>query len=227
MSIGIYKITSPKGKIYIGQSVNIELRLKKYKNSGAIQQPKLNHSFNKYGFSSHVVEIIEICRESDLNDRECFYIKKFDTFQTDIGMNCRSGGSFGRHSEYSNELNRQAHLGRKHKPETLKRYRELSDKKKGVKRDPEIGNKISAKKIGVKFSDMHKENLKASFARSDKRKEAFKNSSIRKSKKVINTETGIIYPSAKEAAESEGMRQYTLTPKLNGTYKNNTTLRYL
>ena len=29
--IGIYKITNPKGKIYIGQSINIENRFKVYK----------------------------------------------------------------------------------------------------------------------------------------------------------------------------------------------------
>ena len=29
--IGIYKITNPTGKIYIGQSINIEVRLKSYK----------------------------------------------------------------------------------------------------------------------------------------------------------------------------------------------------
>jgi len=33
MSIGIYKITSPKGKTYIGQSINIEKRFKEHKNS--------------------------------------------------------------------------------------------------------------------------------------------------------------------------------------------------
>jgi len=31
MSIGIYKITSPSNKIYIGQSINIERRIKQYK----------------------------------------------------------------------------------------------------------------------------------------------------------------------------------------------------
>jgi hypothetical protein len=30
--VGIYKITSPSGKVYIGQSINIERRIKEYKN---------------------------------------------------------------------------------------------------------------------------------------------------------------------------------------------------
>lgn len=30
--VGIYKITNPKGRIYIGQSVNIEQRKQNYKN---------------------------------------------------------------------------------------------------------------------------------------------------------------------------------------------------
>ena len=32
MSIGIYKITSPTRKIYIGQSINIEKRQSQYRN---------------------------------------------------------------------------------------------------------------------------------------------------------------------------------------------------
>ena len=44
--IGIYKITSPDKKIYIGQSVNLKRRLKDYKANLAKDQIKLDHVFN-------------------------------------------------------------------------------------------------------------------------------------------------------------------------------------
>ena len=38
---GIYKITNPKGKVYIGQSIDIYKRFKSYKYSGFKMQRKL------------------------------------------------------------------------------------------------------------------------------------------------------------------------------------------
>lgn len=227
MSIGIYKITSPKGKIYIGQSMNIEKRFIHYKNSGAPSQPKIDRSFKKYGFANHVCEIIEICDESLLNERECHYISLFDTFQTDHGMNCRSGGAFGRHSSYSNELNRQAHLGKKDTDQTKEKKRLAMAKFKGIKRDPEIGRKISEAKKGVKFSDAQKKNMSISRRNSQAVKRQCKINAKNQGKTVIDTVSGETWASAKEAAAANGMNQYTLTPKLNGTFKNNTNLKYL
>ena len=59
--IGIYKITSPSGKVYIGQSRNIENRFLQYKNKHCRFQFRLYNSFNKYGVENHVFEIIEEC----------------------------------------------------------------------------------------------------------------------------------------------------------------------
>ena len=39
--VGIYKITNPSGKIYIGQSVNIDNRISSYKNLKCKNQTKL------------------------------------------------------------------------------------------------------------------------------------------------------------------------------------------
>ena len=46
--IGIYRITNPKGKVYIGKSININKRLDFYKyNSHRKNQHKLNNSISK------------------------------------------------------------------------------------------------------------------------------------------------------------------------------------
>lgn len=47
------------------------------------------------------------------------------------------------------------------------------------------------------------------------------------SKKVIDTITGNVYNSAKDAASCFTINHYTLIGKLNGTSTNNTTLKYL
>ena len=84
--IGIYKITSPSGKIYIGQSIKIENRLRDYKNRKGPKQPKLNNSFLKYGYEAHKIEIVCECLIEELNDRERYYQDLFDCIKS--GLNC-------------------------------------------------------------------------------------------------------------------------------------------
>ena len=64
--IGIYKITSPSGKIYIGQSINIEKRINSYKYSASIKQRKIYNSIIKYGIEYHDFTIIEECKLEEL-----------------------------------------------------------------------------------------------------------------------------------------------------------------
>ena len=75
--IGIYKITNPNGKIYIGQSIHICKRKKEYKWKKAKGQPILENSIRKYGWESHMFEIIEECDLSQLNEREVFWKKYY------------------------------------------------------------------------------------------------------------------------------------------------------
>jgi group I intron endonuclease len=74
--VGIYKITNPNGKIYIGQSINIESRKRvysyfdSYKNSIG---PVLKNSFKKYGIENHIFEVIEECNLDILDERETYW----------------------------------------------------------------------------------------------------------------------------------------------------------
>jgi len=225
MSIsGIYKITNPNGNLYIGQSINIEGRFRQYRNSGAKGQRILERSFKKYGVEKHIFEVIEYCEICDLNARECYWIDYYNTWLDDNHMNCRSGGSFGKHSEASKELNRQKHLGKKHSPELIeKRIAPL----RGKKRNPEIGRKVSATKKGVKFTKEHALNNIKSRMANPNWSEMHRIRGLKIGKKVIDTATGIIYDTARQAAESNGILKDTLIPKLNGAFRNNTTFKYL
>ena len=57
--IGIYKITSPSNKVYIGQSIDVENRLKRYKYFVSKKQTRLYYSILKYGYDNHTYEVLD------------------------------------------------------------------------------------------------------------------------------------------------------------------------
>lgn len=82
--IGVYKITSLHGKVYIGQSINILKRFDGYLKLNNCQgQHKLRNSFQKYRVESHQFEIIEECLENQLNERERYWQDYYDV----LGIN--------------------------------------------------------------------------------------------------------------------------------------------
>ena len=85
--IGIYKITSPSNRVYIGQSINIELRWKDHKgptNSGS----RLHNSFKKHGAENHAFEVIEECEVEKLNERERYWQDHYRVLSPK-GLNCK------------------------------------------------------------------------------------------------------------------------------------------
>ena len=98
--IGIYKITSPNKKIYIGQSWDIERRWKKYRILNCKSQLKLYASFLKYGVDKHKFEILQLCDKEQLNELEKYYVDLYQTFNNKYGLNLNDGGGAnGKHSE--------------------------------------------------------------------------------------------------------------------------------
>lgn len=91
----IYKITSPSGKIYIGQStVSIEKKKKWYEKQHAINsnRPIIN-AIQKYGWNNMIFELIEDCNhlsKEELNLKEQSWIKFFNSI--DEGYNVTIGG---------------------------------------------------------------------------------------------------------------------------------------
>jgi group I intron endonuclease len=84
--IGIYKIISPSGKIYIGQSKDINQRWKFYSFYNCKNQIKLYNSLKKYGFDMHVFDIIEECSLEHLDKRERYWKQYYlDNFNGDWG----------------------------------------------------------------------------------------------------------------------------------------------
>lgn len=89
--IGIYKIQNlSNGKIYIGQSNNIERRFREHKNKGEISRIPLDIAIKKYGVDAFSYEIIEECSLADLNEREMYWIRYYNSIE--LGYNCSNGG---------------------------------------------------------------------------------------------------------------------------------------
>jgi len=112
--IGIYKITSPSKKVYIGLSKNIEERWKGYSinKKTQSQQRKLYYSFKKYGIINHKFEVLEECKIEELIEREIYYIEKYNSVEK--GLNVSRGGY------YFGEVN----IGKKHKDSTIFKMKE-------------------------------------------------------------------------------------------------------
>lgn len=87
--IGIYKITNPSGKIYIGQSVNILRRWSEYKSVKYNDKGVLFESFKKHGTNNHVFEVIEECEINELNNRERYWQDHYDVCNSKKGLNCK------------------------------------------------------------------------------------------------------------------------------------------
>lgn len=144
--IGIYKITSPNGKIYIGQSTNIFKRRNKYSNNECYNQTKIYRSLLKYGFDSHIFEVIEECPSELLNEKEIYWGEYYDVLG-EKGLNCRLGNSKGYCSEETKLKISKANKG--HKVSLEQRLR-TSKLLKGRKKSPEHCRKISEGTKGIK-----------------------------------------------------------------------------
>jgi group I intron endonuclease len=87
--VGIYKITNPKGRIYIGQSLDIKRRWKNdYLTNRCKGQPRLYYSFRKYGVDSHLFEIVEQCDIDLLNSKERYW-QELHGVTGRRGLNCK------------------------------------------------------------------------------------------------------------------------------------------
>lgn len=118
--IGIYKIISPSGKIYIGQSKDIYNRWKCYHKPKKNVQTKLYNSFRKYGSKNHIFEIVQICEFSELNELEEKYVLEFDSVKN--GLNARyGGGAKGKTTDETKEKLRLINTGKKYSDEVNKK----------------------------------------------------------------------------------------------------------
>jgi group I intron endonuclease len=196
--IGIYKITNPNGKIYIGQSKNIKLRIDTYRrlNKQVSSSPKLYRSFLKYGFISHKIEVIEECSIELLNERERFWQEFYNVIE--LGLNC-----ILTNTKDKRKISKS--ISDEHK-------KKISEFHKGKKLSQETIEKIKIARLKQIITDQHKINIS-------------KNSAS--ARIVLDINTGVFYNSVKELANLYNLKSNTLICKLIGKNKNNTNFIYV
>jgi group I intron endonuclease len=154
--IGIYKVESPTGKIYIGQSINIEERWKKYKDWNNHKQPKISRSIKKHGLSNHIFEIIEECSLKLLPEREIYWKKYYiNLLGWENVLFCHLvDGRGGKRSKLTRLKIGMGNKGKKRSDETKKKMREA---RVNIIVSKETGDKISKAKKGIRVNSIFTE----------------------------------------------------------------------
>lgn len=136
--IGIYKIMSPSGRVYIGQSWNIRKRWRGYgKPMEVRRQPIIDSSIRKYGLAAHRFEIVHQLPpdvdQSTLDTHEQYYMDVYRGLGVPL-MNIRGAGSRGKLAQETKDKIGAKNRGRK--ASDITRLRQ-SLSHKGVKKTEE------------------------------------------------------------------------------------------
>jgi group I intron endonuclease len=200
---GIYKITSPSGKIYIGQSVDIEKRWKKnYKTLKCKMQMKLYNSLKKYNPENHIFEIIEECLEGQLNEREIYWGTYYNVLDSN-GLNLRLGNGIG---SLSKETKHRISINNKG-----------ISRNKGVPKSKEHKDKMSKAVSNRIYTPERLEKMKKSMMGKN-------------SKKIICITNNILFNSIREASISLNINERSISNNLLGyttKTKNNLKFKYI
>jgi len=211
--IGIYKITSPKGRVYIGQSIDILYRFKKYKQMQCKGQVRLYNSFLKHNVENHLFEIIIECEINALNNLERQYQEKYNVLSKK-GLNCQYVKSDCKKNVLSEETKLKISKGNKGKKRT-KEFKNLM-RKKMLNISDETRNKMSESAKKKTVTKEHREKARLG-----------KIGCTQKRFNVLNTESGIFHESIPKAADTYGFTYTVLKSMLLGNSKNKTNLIYI
>lgn len=251
---GIYKITSPSGKIYIGQSVNIKKRFKQYYNGRFKNQTRLKNYFIKYGIENHTFEVVEECSIELLNELERYYQDFYNVIGKN-GLNCVLTSTKDKKYIVSKETKqklRNLKLGKKTSDQTKEKIRKIrlgskmskesSIKKResmlgeknhffGKKHTKETIEKIKYKNSLKKgelnnfYGKKHKDSTKEILSK--KRKELINSGFIAYSKKVINTNTNVEYLSLAELCRNENLNYNNVRSGIYNKLKKYNHIKYV
>lgn len=131
---GIYEIVNiVNNKRYIGQSTNINARFRSHKNKLRKNQhrnPYLQNAWNKYGETNFVFNIIQTCKDVELDELEQKYIETCNTCNREYGYNIDNGGNSNKHlSEETREKISEARKKENLSDETRKKMSDSAKKR--------------------------------------------------------------------------------------------------
>lgn len=147
----VYKLTSPSLKVYIGQTVDFDHRMRQYSFGSCKLQRYLYAAIVKYGWDNFNKEVLAPAySRAELDRLEIDFIRDYKATNPAYGYNiiAGGGGSTGlRHSDGAKEKIAAAMRGRETSPETRAK---MSKNMLGKKMSPESIEKMAATKRGKK-----------------------------------------------------------------------------
>jgi group I intron endonuclease len=212
---GIYKITNPKGAIYIGQAVNIERRETDYARAGCKSQRKIYNSIKKYGWKDHTFEILIECERSELNKYERLFGLQFDVLsRKNLNLNLPNN------NENPKLVSDETRL-------KISKSNKGNQKRLNAVLSQETKDKISNSLKGNSISEITKLKISKSLQGHVVSELTINKLRERRSKKVINIKTLEIYDSAFILHKILKINYSTLRGQLNGLVSNRTDFVYL
>lgn len=178
---GIYCIENRlNGKKYIGQAYNVERRLYEHEyhlKRGTDKSTALQNAINKYGFDNFEFYILEACEPGQMNDREIYYISKYNTNDRHHGYNVSAGGGQGLVGyKWPAEFGRKISAAKKGWVMSEEQKKKISNWHRGKSVSEETRRKISAEISGEKhymFGKKHTEETKQKMSRSHSGEKAY------------------------------------------------------
>lgn len=146
-NLAIYKLTSPSGKSYIGQTRNFRMRCNEHKSSKHCT--RLSSAIKKYGFECFTSEILE--SGLSLEEANILEVKHIQGFRTihPYGYNLANGWMSSKHNNETKKLISSIQKGRiKSEAERMK----ISQSNKGKILTNEHKDKLRIANIGKKMS---------------------------------------------------------------------------
>lgn len=155
-------ITSPTGRLYVGSSINVKQRWRRYESNNCKEQVKLYRSLLKYGYKNHKFEIVWQGNISEMRKYETLIGWEFNVLEPE-NLNLqlpKYGDTYSCTSEETkNKMKKSSghyktNLGKKASEETKKK---MSNSQKGKKMSKEAIEKTRLANIGRKKSQESKD----------------------------------------------------------------------
>lgn len=229
--VGIYKITNPNGKIYIGQSINILNRWVRYRYHHSVKnQPQIHRSISKYGVEKHIFEVLTECDLNQLDYLEQLY-KKFYIAKLgwDNVLFCEvydNGG--GPKSNYTKKLISESLKG-KPKPkgfgEKISKSQKGNTNMLGHKHTEETKKKMSKSALGRKVSketrSKQSKSATGKIKTEEHRRKISESHPTKKSVSQFSLDNILLngFPSINEASRQTGIRVPDISACCNGKQK--------